>query len=122
MDKHKGEVIEYNIVNLSKLKTEIFNDYGEKKELDNIDIVVSGLNKELEQISNQENHYSAEIEANKLMLREIDMSFIDNIAANINDYKTYDETNKLRFEAIETKEITNYTKILTRLKIIEDST
>ena len=61
----------------------------EKKELDNIDIVVSGLNKELEQISNQENHYSAEIEANKLMLREIDMSFIDNIVANINDYKTY---------------------------------
>ena len=61
----------------------------EKKELDNIDIVVSGLNKELEQISNQENHYSAEIEANKIMLREIDMSFIDNIAANINDYKTY---------------------------------
>ena len=61
----------------------------EKKELDNIDIVVSGLNKELEQISNQENHYSAEIEANKLMLREIDMSFIDKIAANINDYKTY---------------------------------
>lgn len=61
----------------------------EKKELDNIDIVVSGLNKELEQITNQENHYSAEIEANKLMLREIDMSFIDNIAANINDYKTY---------------------------------
>ena len=31
MDKHKGEVIEYNIVNLSKLKTEIFNDYGERK-------------------------------------------------------------------------------------------
>lgn len=61
----------------------------EKKELDNIDIVVSGLNKELEQITHQENHYSAEIEANKLMLREIDMSFIDNIAANINDYKTY---------------------------------
>ena len=61
----------------------------EKKELDNIDIVVSGLNKELEQITNQENHYSAEIEANKLMLREIDMSFIDKIAANINDYKTY---------------------------------
>lgn len=61
----------------------------EKKELDNIDIVVSGLNKELEQITHQENHYSAEIEANKLMLREIDMSFIDKIAANINDYKTY---------------------------------
>ena len=31
MDKHKGEVIEYNIVNLSKLKTEIFDDYGERK-------------------------------------------------------------------------------------------
>ena len=31
MDKHKGEIIEYEITNLSKLKTEIFNDYGERK-------------------------------------------------------------------------------------------
>ena len=31
MDKHKGEIIEYEIINLSKLKTEIFNDYGERK-------------------------------------------------------------------------------------------
>lgn len=31
MDKHKGEIVEYEIVNLSKLKTEIFNDYGERK-------------------------------------------------------------------------------------------
>ena len=31
MDKHKGEIIEYKIVNLSKLKTTIFNDYGERK-------------------------------------------------------------------------------------------
>ena len=31
MDKNKGEIVEYEIVNLSKLKTEIFNDYGERK-------------------------------------------------------------------------------------------
>ena len=31
MDKHKGEIVEYNIVNLSKLKEEIFGDYGERK-------------------------------------------------------------------------------------------
>ncbi len=31
MDKHKGEIVEYSIINLSKLKTEIFNDYGERK-------------------------------------------------------------------------------------------
>jgi hypothetical protein len=31
MDKHKGEIVEYEIVNLSKLKTTIFNDYGERK-------------------------------------------------------------------------------------------
>ena len=31
MDKHKGEIVEYEIVNLSNLKTEIFNDYGERK-------------------------------------------------------------------------------------------
>ena len=31
MDKNKSEIVEYSIVNLSKLKTEIFNDYGERK-------------------------------------------------------------------------------------------
>ena len=31
MDKHKGEIIEYSIVNLNTLKTTIFNDYGERK-------------------------------------------------------------------------------------------
>ena len=31
MDKHKGEIVEYELLNLSKLKTEIFNDYGERK-------------------------------------------------------------------------------------------
>lgn len=61
----------------------------DKKELDNIDIVVSGLKKELDQITNQENHYQAEIDANRLLVREIDMTAIDNVAASINDYKTY---------------------------------
>ena len=31
MDKHKGEIVEYEIVNLSKLEEEIFSDYGERK-------------------------------------------------------------------------------------------
>ena len=31
MDKHKGEIVEYELLNLSKLKAEIFDDYGERK-------------------------------------------------------------------------------------------
>ncbi len=31
MDRHKGEVVEYELLNLSKLKAEIFDDYGERK-------------------------------------------------------------------------------------------
>ena len=31
MDKNKGEIVEYSIVNLNTLKTTIFNDYGERK-------------------------------------------------------------------------------------------
>ena len=31
MDKNKGEIVEYEIINLNNLKTEIFNDYGERK-------------------------------------------------------------------------------------------
>ena len=31
MDENKGEVVEYEIVNLSSLKAKIFNDYGERK-------------------------------------------------------------------------------------------
>ena len=31
MDKHKGEIVEYKLLNLSKLKAEIFDDYGERK-------------------------------------------------------------------------------------------
>ena len=56
---------------------------------------------------------------------EISLNLLKSARENIellNNYKTYEEINKLRFEAIETKEITNYTKILARLKIIQDST
>ncbi len=60
----------------------------DKKELDNIDIVVTNLKKELDQVKNQENHYQAEIDANTALLRPIDMDAIDNVAAMINDYKT----------------------------------
>ena len=31
MDKNKGEIVEYSIVNLNTLKTTIFNEYGERK-------------------------------------------------------------------------------------------
>jgi len=61
----------------------------ERKELDNIDIVVSNFRKELNQLVNQKNHYQAEIDANKEMIREIDMSEIDKVDQIITDYKTY---------------------------------
>lgn len=61
----------------------------DRKELDNIEIVVSNFKKELDQVTNQENHYQAEIDANKELIREIDMSIIDNIAKTINYLKTY---------------------------------
>ena len=31
MDKNKGEIVEYEIINLNNLKAEIFKDYGERK-------------------------------------------------------------------------------------------
>ena len=31
MDNNKGEIVEYEIINLNNLKAEIFNDYGERK-------------------------------------------------------------------------------------------
>jgi DNA repair exonuclease SbcCD ATPase subunit len=60
----------------------------DKKELDNIDIVVSNLKKELEQVTNQVNHYQSEIDANVALIREIDVGVIDNVVMMINDYKT----------------------------------
>jgi DNA repair exonuclease SbcCD ATPase subunit len=59
----------------------------DKKELDNIDIVVSNIKKELEQTVNQENHYLAEIEANNALIREYDIETIDKVTLSINDYK-----------------------------------
>lgn len=61
----------------------------EKKELDNIEIVVANLKKELDQIINQENHYSSEITANQALIREIDLTKIDAVAECILDYKNY---------------------------------
>jgi DNA repair exonuclease SbcCD ATPase subunit len=59
----------------------------DKKELDNIDIVLTNHKKELDQIKNQENHYKAEIDANLALLRQVDMDVIDNVVMMINDYK-----------------------------------
>ncbi len=61
----------------------------EKKELDNIDIVVTNLKKELEQIVKQENHYQMEIDANRELIRDIDMTAIDKVSSYITDYKNY---------------------------------
>lgn len=61
----------------------------ERKELDNIDIVVSNLKKELDNIATQENHYLTEIAANKALVRTIDMSEIDNTSAFIFKLKAF---------------------------------
>lgn len=61
----------------------------EKKELYSLDIVLTNLRKELDQVINQENHYISEIEANKVMIREVDMDAIDKVALIINDFKVY---------------------------------
>jgi len=61
----------------------------ERRELDNIDIVVTNLKKELEQLQTQENHHISEIEANKELLREIDVSTIDEVNLFINDVKDF---------------------------------
>jgi len=59
----------------------------ERKELDNIDIVVTNFKKELEQLINQENHFQTEIEANKSLIRELDVHTIDDVVDTISDYK-----------------------------------
>lgn len=61
----------------------------DRKELDNVDIVVGNLKKELEQIVDQPNHYRAEIEANKALIRNVDMETIDTLVEGINYYKSY---------------------------------
>lgn len=61
----------------------------DRKELDNLDIVVSNLQKEFDNISNQENHYLTEIEANEALIRPIDMTEIDNISTFILKLKAF---------------------------------
>ncbi len=61
----------------------------EKKELDNIEIIITNLKKEYETIKNQDNHYVDEISANKTLIREIDMSELDESAAFIANIKAF---------------------------------
>jgi DNA repair exonuclease SbcCD ATPase subunit len=61
----------------------------DKKELDNIDIVLTNIKKELEQVINQENHFLTEIDANRELIREIDLSTIDKVVEVITDLKNY---------------------------------
>jgi DNA repair exonuclease SbcCD ATPase subunit len=65
----------------------------DRKELDNIDVVVTNLKHELDNLKNQENHFLAEIEANKGLLREVDMTEIDTISEEIGIYKNFIKQN-----------------------------
>jgi len=61
----------------------------DKKELDNIDIILSNIKKELKNEMNQENHYLMEIEANKSLLREIDTETLDKVDIWIQNIKAF---------------------------------
>jgi DNA repair exonuclease SbcCD ATPase subunit len=61
----------------------------DKKELYNLDIILTNFKKELEQVVNQQNYYDEEIEANRILIREVDMTDLDKIALLIEDLKIY---------------------------------
>lgn len=61
----------------------------EKKELDNLEIIISNLKKEYKTIETQENHYTDEISANKTLIREVDMTELDDSAAFIANIKAF---------------------------------
>lgn len=61
----------------------------EKKELDNLEIITKNLKKEYKTIETQENHYIDEIEANRTLIRELDMSELDDSAAFISNIKAF---------------------------------
>jgi DNA repair exonuclease SbcCD ATPase subunit len=61
----------------------------EKKELDNLEIITNNLKKEYQSIEAQENHYIDEIEANKSLIREVDMSELDDSASFISNIKAF---------------------------------
>ena len=61
----------------------------DKKELDNLEIIITNLQKEYKTIETQENHYTDEIEANKKLIREIDMTELDDSAAFIANIKAF---------------------------------
>lgn len=61
----------------------------DKKELDNIDIIVTNLKSEFENIANQENHYTKEIEANKSLIRKVDTEQIDELNSWIVSVKSF---------------------------------
>lgn len=65
------------------------NTQIDRKELDNIEIVVKNLKHELDNIINQENHFVVEIEANKSLIREVNMTEIDRISENVGVWKHY---------------------------------
>jgi len=65
----------------------------DKKELDNIDIVVKNLENELTNIEGQDNHFLSEIEANSKLIRNIDMTEIDRVSENVRLFKSFIKQN-----------------------------
>lgn len=61
----------------------------EKKELDNLEIILSNLDKDLNSIKNQENHFIVEIEANMGLIRDINMADIDEVSHFVNKLKSF---------------------------------
>lgn len=82
-----------------KLKREVLAEVREamnsiecsidKKELDNLEIITKNLEKEYNTIKSQENHYIDEIEANKTLIRDIEMSELDDSSAFISNIKAF---------------------------------
>lgn len=80
----KKTLLEEIVEAMNEVETNI-----ERKELDNIDVVVTNLKNELKNLVNQENHFISEIEANKGLIRKIDLTEIDTISEHINIYKHF---------------------------------
>jgi len=82
--KDKRDILKEIKDTMTEIKTLV-----ERKELDNIDIIVSNLKKELDNLQNQENHYLTEIKANKALLRDVNTEALDEVDMWIVNIKTF---------------------------------
>ena len=82
--KDKRDILKEIKDTMTEIKTLV-----ERKELDNIEIIVSNLKKELDNLQNQENHYLTEIKANKALLRDVNTEALDEVDMWIVNIKTF---------------------------------